>query len=57
MSGISTVIRDGTRAAYGKPVLGFRLSINDTLPRLPFTSATAFGVETARRYAESLGEL
>jgi 4-hydroxy-tetrahydrodipicolinate synthase len=46
-----------TFLAYGKPVLGYRLGIKDTLPRLPFTPVTPFGLRTARRYAESLGKL
>ena len=40
---------------YGKRVLGHRLGIEETEPRVPFTPATDFGLATARRYAEALG--
>jgi 4-hydroxy-tetrahydrodipicolinate synthase len=42
---------------YGKPVLGQRLGIEEIQPRVPSTPASAFGLETARRYAEMLGRL
>jgi 2-keto-3-deoxy-L-arabinonate dehydratase len=45
-----------TFLVYGKPVLSHRLGITEMLPRLPFTPATPFGLETARRYAEALGK-
>ncbi len=46
-----------TFLVYGKPVLGHRLGIAETSPRLPFTPPTAFGLETAKRYADALGKL
>ena len=42
---------------YGKQVLGHRLGIAETSPRAPQAIATAFGLETARRYADALGKL
>ncbi len=46
-----------TFLVYGKPVLGHRLGIAETKPRLPSTPPTAFGLATAKRYAEMLGKL
>ena len=42
---------------YGKPVLGHRLGIAEIKPRIPSTPASAFGLETAKHYAEVLGKL
>src|SRR5260370_499271 len=44
-----------TFLVYGKPVLGHRLGIAETKPRLPSTPPTAFGLAMAKRYAEMLG--
>jgi 2-keto-3-deoxy-L-arabinonate dehydratase len=46
-----------TFLVYGKPVLGHRLGIAETKPRLPSTPPTAFGLAMAKRYAEILGKL
>ena len=46
-----------TFLVYGKPVLGHRLGIAETKPRLPSTPPSAFGLATAMRYAEMLGKL
>lgn len=46
-----------TFLVYGKPVLGHRLSIAETKPRLPATPPTAFGLAAAKRYADALGKL
>jgi dihydrodipicolinate synthase/N-acetylneuraminate lyase len=46
-----------TFLVYGKPVLGHRLGIAETKPRLPSTPPTAFGLAAAKRYAEVLGKL
>jgi len=46
-----------TFLVYGKPVLGHRLGIAETKPRLPSTPPSAFGLATAKRYAEMLGKL
>ena len=46
-----------TFLVYGKPVLGHRLGIAETKPRLPSTPPTAFGLAMAKRYAEMLGKL
>jgi 4-hydroxy-tetrahydrodipicolinate synthase len=46
-----------TFLVYGKPVLGHRLGIAETRPRLPSTPPTAFGLAAAKRYAEMLGKL
>jgi dihydrodipicolinate synthase/N-acetylneuraminate lyase len=46
-----------TFLVYGKPVLGHRLGIAETKPRLPSTPPTAFGLAAAKRYAEMLGKL
>ena len=46
-----------TFLVYGKPVLGHRLGIAETQPRLPSTPATKFGLAAAKRYAEKLGKL
>jgi len=46
-----------TFLVYGKPVLGHRLGIDETMPRLPSTPPTKFGLATALRYAEVLGKL
>jgi 2-keto-3-deoxy-L-arabinonate dehydratase len=46
-----------TFLVYGKPVLGHRLGIAEIKPRLPSTPPSAFGLATARRYAEMLGKL
>ncbi len=46
-----------TFLTYGKLVLGQRLGIDETEPRLPGTPATAFGAELMRRYAGRLGKL
>jgi 2-keto-3-deoxy-L-arabinonate dehydratase len=46
-----------TFLVYGKPVLGHRLGITETKPRLPSTPPTAFGLAAAKRYAEVLGKL
>ena len=46
-----------TFLVYGKPVLGHRLGISEIKPRIPSTPASAFGLETAKRYAEALGKL
>jgi dihydrodipicolinate synthase/N-acetylneuraminate lyase len=46
-----------TFLVYGKPVLGHRLGITETKPRLPSTPPSAFGLAAAKRYAEVLGKL
>jgi len=46
-----------TFLVYGKPVLGHRLGIAETKPRLPSTPATKFGLAAATRYARVLGQL
>lgn len=46
-----------TFLVYGKPVLGHRLGIAETKPRLPSTPPTAFGLAAAKRYADALGKL
>jgi 4-hydroxy-tetrahydrodipicolinate synthase len=46
-----------TFLVYGKPVLGHRLGIAETKPRLPSTPPTSFGLAAAKRYAEMLGKL
>jgi 2-keto-3-deoxy-L-arabinonate dehydratase len=46
-----------TFLVYGKPVLGHRLGIVETAPRLPSTPPTAFGLSAAKRYAQALGKL
>ena len=46
-----------TFLVYGKPVLGHRLGIAEIKPRLPSTPPSAFGLATAKRYAEMLGKL
>jgi 2-keto-3-deoxy-L-arabinonate dehydratase len=46
-----------TFLVYGKPVLGHRLGITETKPRLPSTPPTAFGLAAAKRYADALGKL
>ena len=46
-----------TFLVYGKPVLGHRLGITETTPRLPSTPPTKFGLAAAKRYAEMLGKL
>jgi 2-keto-3-deoxy-L-arabinonate dehydratase len=46
-----------TFLVYGKPVLAHRLGITETLPRLPSTPATKFGLAVAKRYAQMLGKL
>ena len=46
-----------TFLVYGKPVLGHRLGIAEIKPRIPSTPASAFGLETAKHYAEVLGKL
>ena len=46
-----------TFLVYGKPVLGHRLGIAEIQPRIPSTPASAFGLETAKRYAAMLGKL
>ena len=42
---------------YGKQVLCQRLGLAETEPRIPCTPPTAFGTDTARRYADALGRL
>jgi dihydrodipicolinate synthase/N-acetylneuraminate lyase len=42
---------------YGKQVLRHRLGIGETVLRMPYTPPTAFGLETAQRYARALGTL
>jgi 2-keto-3-deoxy-L-arabinonate dehydratase len=46
-----------TFLTYGKQVLGARLGMGEVNPRPPYSAATCFGVEAARRYAEALGSL
>jgi dihydrodipicolinate synthase/N-acetylneuraminate lyase len=46
-----------TFLVYGKPVLGHRLGIAETKPRLPSTPPTSFGLAAAKRYADALGKL
>ena len=46
-----------TFLVYGKPVLGHRLGIAETQPRLPSTPPTTFGLAVAKRYADMLGKL
>jgi hypothetical protein len=46
-----------TFLVYGKPVLGHRLGIAETAPRLPSTPPTRFGLAAAKRYAAMLGKL
>ena len=46
-----------TFLVYGKPVLGHRLGIAETKPRLPSTPPTPFGLAATKRYAEVLGKL
>ena len=46
-----------TFLVYGKPVLGHRLGIGETKPRLPSTPPTSFGLAAAKRYADALGRL
>jgi 2-keto-3-deoxy-L-arabinonate dehydratase len=46
-----------TFLVYGKSVLGHRLGIVETEPRLPSTPPTKFGLAAAKRYAEMLGKL
>jgi 4-hydroxy-tetrahydrodipicolinate synthase len=42
---------------YGKSVLGKRLGITDTSPRVPHGLATPFGLDLVRRHAAALGRL
>jgi 4-hydroxy-tetrahydrodipicolinate synthase len=42
---------------YGKLVLGHRLGINETAPRLPGAPATGFGAKLIKQYADKLGKL
>jgi 2-keto-3-deoxy-L-arabinonate dehydratase len=46
-----------TFLVYGKPVLGHRLGIAEIESRVSAMSASPFGLELAKRYAASLGEL
>jgi 2-keto-3-deoxy-L-arabinonate dehydratase len=46
-----------TFLVYGKRVLGHRLGITETSPRVPYTPPVPFGLEAARRYATQLGKL
>lgn len=46
-----------TFLVYGKRVLGDRLGIGEISPRMPYTPATTFGIEAAKRYAAGLGKL
>jgi 4-hydroxy-tetrahydrodipicolinate synthase len=46
-----------TFLVYGKSVLGHRLGIAETQPRVPSTPPTKFGLDAAKRYAEALGKL
>ena len=46
-----------TFLTYGKLVLGHRLGVAETAPRLPRTPATTFGADLMRRYADKLGKL
>jgi 4-hydroxy-tetrahydrodipicolinate synthase len=46
-----------TFLVYGKQVLGHRLGITETSSRPPFTPATPFGSEIAKRHADRLGPL
>jgi len=46
-----------TFLVYGKRVLGDRLGIDEISPRMPYTPATSFGIETAKHYARTLDKL
>lgn len=46
-----------TFLVYGKPILGYRLGINEIEARLPATPPSTFGKAVAMRYAASLGKL
>jgi 4-hydroxy-tetrahydrodipicolinate synthase len=46
-----------TFLVYGKQVLRHRLGLDEIHQRLPISPPTAFGLETARRYAAALGPL
>jgi 4-hydroxy-tetrahydrodipicolinate synthase len=46
-----------TFLVYGKRVLGDRLGLMEVEPRVPYTPPTAFGLATAKRYANALGPL